>query len=66
LNTKYLDLCPPNSRLILIDDVYSTGATLNACAHELRKFKPADLGAITSAFTPDLTQSKANIHTLHH
>lgn len=37
-------------KIILIDDVYSTGSTLSVCSQVLRKQKPRYIGALTLAF----------------
>lgn len=39
-----------NRRVILVDDVYSTGSTLSACAHVLKKAGVREVGALTIAF----------------
>lgn len=36
-------------KLVLIDDVYTTGATVSACARALRKAKPQDISVVTFA-----------------
>lgn len=41
-----------DKKIILIDDVFSTGSTLAECARTLREFHPAEIGAMTVAFNP--------------
>lgn len=37
----------PGSRYILVDDVFTTGSTLNSCAHALRRAGVMSLGVVT-------------------
>lgn len=39
----------PGKRFVLIDDVRTTGATLNACAETLKAFRPSLVGVLTFA-----------------
>lgn len=41
-----------NKKVILIDDVYTTGSTLVSCAKVLHKYKPSTIGALTVAINP--------------
>jgi predicted amidophosphoribosyltransferase len=40
---------PPRGRLVLVDDVYTTGATLDACARALIEAGAEDVVAVTFA-----------------
>jgi ComF family protein len=37
----------PRSRYIIVDDVFTTGSTLNSCAHTLRRAGALNLGVVT-------------------
>lgn len=39
-------------KILLVDDVYTTGSTLEACSKVLRRLKPESIGALTIAMTP--------------
>jgi predicted amidophosphoribosyltransferase len=43
--------CAPPRRVLLVDDVHTTGATLDACARELRAGGCAEVAAVTYART---------------
>ena len=38
-----------NKRILIFDDIYTTGATANECAKELKKLKPKKIGILTIA-----------------
>jgi ComF family protein len=48
INPRHLERLN-DSNVLIVDDVYTTGATLSACAYSLRKHAPSQICAITIA-----------------
>ena len=46
---KKCDICLKNKNILLIDDVFTTGSTVNECCKIINEAKPNKIGVLTIA-----------------